>query len=415
MNVFVQSWNVLIRSKILIFLSSKARWISFCFVLVISGCSSSTQPTKTTEIKVSNSINYSLFDIQDIAVTSEEQIFSLSPAQQNEFLIAYNKSLLQGILPHKAVELFLINRMSDFTYYGETYNAEQAMRLKKGNCMSLAILTTALLKLVDLEFEYREVNTMPVFTKKNNLILTSSHVQTIIYQPGFVPEHNIIYISRPRVIIDYFPVDTNIKGRKFSYQSFIGMYYRNIASDALVDGDLNRSFAYAIKAHQMDPDSTRIVNLLAVLHRRKSDVIAAEKLYKDGLESDENNISLLSNFIVLLESLHRYNDADEISGRLSHLNDLSPYNWLEQAYIEQDKNNYNNAIKYYQKVLALAPYVNEAYMGLYTIYSIQGHELRARDMLKQALEWTYEITERKLYKYKLYSLENSIPYNHTAN
>ena len=50
-------------------------------------------------------------------------------------------------------------------------------------------------------------------------------------------------------------------------------------------------------------------------------------------------------------------------------------------------------------------------MGLYKIYTEQGKMNLAQNMLKQALEWTYEVKERKLYKYKLYNLENTIAYN----
>ena len=59
---------------------------------------------------------------------------------------------------------------------------------------------------------------------------------------------------------------------------------------------------------------------------------------------------------------------------------------------------------YYQRALKRAPYLNQAYLGLYHIYREKGYYAQAKGMLKKALEWTYEIKQREQYKHKLYSL-----------
>ena len=51
-------------------------------------------------------------------------------------------------------------------------------------------------------------------------------------------------------------------------------------------------------------------------------------------------------------------------------------------------------------------------MGLYKIYVKQNKLKKAQTMLVKALEWTYELDERKLYKYKLYNIEHNIAANH---
>jgi len=47
-------------------------------------------------------------------------------------------------------------------------------------------------------------------------------------------------------------------------------------------------------------------------------------------------------------------------------------------------------------------------MGLYRIYAEQQKLDEAQAMLIKALEWTYELDERKLYKHKLYSIQQNI-------
>ncbi len=104
--------------------------------------------------------------------------------------------------------------------------------------MSLAVLTTAYAKLLGLEFSYRKVNTLPIYEKKNNLILSSSHVQTIIYDDEFVVEKGAFYFSRPEVVIDYFPDPNNRVSEYFAEPEFNSMYYRNLAADALIKNEL---------------------------------------------------------------------------------------------------------------------------------------------------------------------------------
>jgi len=276
-------------------------------------------------------INKALFSAEITKVISLENIFSLSPKQREEFIAYHDKQLTRGIKSHRALSTFLQNRLSSFTYYGETLVAEKAMRLNKGNCMSLAILTTALAKVIGLEVSYREVNSLPIFEKHNNLILSASHVQTIIYDADFIPDEIMYYLSRPGIVIDYFPNSSNRVSKIVSTNEFESMYYTNIAATSLVDGDVNKAFSYADKAYSLAPQSKEVINLLAVLHRRAGDDVTAEQYYQLALAEIYTDITLLSNYAVLLKSNNREDEAQQVIDRLEELDDPNPYHWLEQA------------------------------------------------------------------------------------
>lgn len=385
----------------------KISLLSLMSLLVTSCANTEITPQQSQAITIP--LNNDLFDIREIKLISQEEIFKLSPEQQQAILAYLENKIATGMPAHQAVRAYLQNRLSNFTYYGATYTAEKALALNKGNCMSLAILTTAVAKLANVDFEYREVSTLPVFKKQNNLLLSSSHVQTLLFDPTFVPKEDVIYFSRPAVVVDYFPESSNHSGRYFSLEPFLAMFYKNIASDALVANQLELAFANAAKAYELDPSNVRIANMMAVIHRRMGDDLSAEKIYQTALKIDENNIALISNYMVLLESQGRIEQAQLLSGKLDNLDDPNPYSWLEQAYIAQKQGEHRRAIHYYNKVLDIAPYVHQAYQGLAQVYRKQGKIILARNMLKNALEWTYELTDRKAYKYKLYHLESRLP------
>jgi len=383
------------------------------FTFVISACSSisTSQHAKTENQPLKLPINYNLFPAAKEEPLDEQDLFFLTLEQQKEFTLLFNNKIAEGYKPHKALSQVLSEKLANFTYYGETYDATTAMRLNKGNCMSLAILTTAYAKLIGLDFSYRKVSTLPVYTQKNDIILSSSHVQTLIYDPEFVTDDNYIYFSTPAVVIDYFPSKNNRKGKKFSYETFLAMYYKNIAADALANQNLQKSFRYANTAYKLDSENVATINLLAVIHRRAGDIETAEAIYKAGLKKEDISIYLLSNYIMLLKAQQRMEEVDILQNELNKLDDPNPYQWLGEAYAAQKVGNTKQAEIYFRKALKNAPYLNQAYMGLYKIYAEQQKLNKAQAMLIKALEWTYELDERKLYKYKLYNIKENIALN----
>ena len=376
-------------------------------LFTVSACSSTksvNNSSKTSAQLAILSLNEQLFADVLIPETNQENPFKLTESQQKIILSAVSKKQQQGFKLHKALYDVLQNGLTNFTYYGETYNAETAMRLNKGNCMSLAILTTAYAKLLGLDFSYREVNTLPVFKKQNNLIISSSHVQTIIYEAELTIKPSSSLLGKSGLVIDYFPSKDNRGGKYFNENSFISMYYKNLAGDALVDKDLIKAFRLAKKSYQYDKNNVEAINTLAIIHRRAGDIKGAEAIYQAGLSIDQKNLRLVSNYIMLLKKQNRMKEAKKYQQQLDKLDDPNPFHWLEEAYIAEKNNEINKATRYYLKALNRAPYLHQAYQGLYHIYRDKGHYAKAKSMLKKALEWTYEREQRKQYKYKLYSL-----------
>jgi len=385
-----------------------------CYIFlinIISGCSVNNSQNIATNKTVNFSqlvLNKTNFNRSTINVVNEQELFHLSKNQRKEFLDYFQKKNADNIPSHRIVADFINDKLSNFTYYGKTFIAKEAMAKNKGNCMSLAIYTTAIAKLVNLEVTYREVNTLPVFEKHNNLLLSSTHVQTILIDPTFIPEKNMVYFYKPSIVIDYFPTSTNHVGTPLNYKQFVAMYYQNIAADALVANNLNKAFAYAEQGFEFDPYSSKLLNTLAVTYRRKGDLITAQKLYDEGLKSNSKKLSLVNNYIFLSKKQNNEKKVAELTKTLENLNDPNPYTWLEQAYIAKKNQQYSKAIRYFMRTLDTAPYVHQAYIGLYQVYLAKHQPRKAQKMLKKALEWTHEFEQRKMYKMKLFQLSASI-------
>ena len=108
----------------------------------------------------------------------------------------------------------------------------------RGNCLSLAIVTKALASLVDIKISYKLVETDPVYQKEDNLIISSQHVRTQLFNTFKKP--GALFPSS--LTIDYFP-DTNSRVlRTVDENEFFAMYYRNIAAQAMISNDLNTAY-----------------------------------------------------------------------------------------------------------------------------------------------------------------------------
>lgn len=382
----------------------KFNWILVAIAWGALGCSS-----VNTELgeKASVSLNTNLFS-PVTSVISEQELYSLTEQQQQEFLRFYQLLSLKGYLPHEAVERFLQSNLGNFTYYGKTYRASKAMSGNSGNCMSLAILTTAFSRLVGVEMDYRKMHSLPMYEKHGNVILSSSHVQSRLYDPSFILEENHIYFNRPAIVIDYFPQEGNIRSKTVDSNQFLAMFYVNKAAEFYIESDFNSAFAYAQKAYQLDDASASAMNLLALLHKKKGDEVTAERLYLAAMESTDINISVLDNYVNLLKKQSRFDKAKEIKQRIENIYDPNPYHWLEKAQLARYQNELKDSVRFYRKAIKLAPYVKQAYLELHEVYLLQGKKSLAITTLQQSLPWLHEPKQKRQYKKKLYQLSAAI-------
>ena len=382
----------------------RCKWF-FIFTLTLClGCSSVKD---NKEQQVSVSLNSHLFSPNNI-VLSENDIFALSEQQQQFFLKFYQQKVAQGYLPHEGVKLFLESSLDEFTYYGQTYTASEAMLNNSGNCMSLAILTTAFSRLVGVEMDYRKMNSLPVYEKHGNVLLSSSHVQSLLYDPSFIAEENTYYIYRPAIVIDYFPQDSNMRSKTVNSNEFLAMYYVNKAAEFYIKEEFDKAFAYAKHAYILDINNVSSINLLALLHKKKGDIESAERLYLAAMTSKSVNISVLDNYVTLLKQQGSLKDAKEVKSQIENIYDPNPYHWLEKAQLANYNKDYSDAERYYRKVIKLAPYVKQAYLELHEIYLVQGKVQYAISILEASLPWVHEPEQKQKYKKQLYQLSAAI-------
>ena len=167
---------------------------------------------------------------------------------------------------------------------------------RQGNCLSLAILTTAVARLANVEVGYQLMDMRPVYSKQGQTIFTAQHVRSILYDPDYVSRTDSIVFMRPLIIIDYFPSNRSSIKAMVSEEDFVSMYFRNKAADAIADRDYKKAFWLTNESLAFSPNNSHAINMLAVIYENMGFSQDAEKLYQYGLKYSDEELELLSNY-----------------------------------------------------------------------------------------------------------------------
>jgi len=341
------------------------------------------------------------------SIISTAAVHELSEDQRLEFRRFLDNPDRQEELTHRRVFAYLEAITSNFSYVGETYTASEALENSAGNCLALAILTTALARQADIEVGYQLTDSFPVFESTGSLIKRGLHVRTILYDPTWVATEGILVFSRPGIRIDYFPSDSDRFISNTTESEYFAMYYRNIAVNAIEDKDLPKAYWLLLESLELSPNNPDSLNMLAIIYDRAGDTRKSEEIYKFGIQNSTRQVALLRNYGMFLRRQLRHAEADIVERRLAELDDPNPFDWIiagQEAYKDGD---FRRAIRFFKKSTELAPYLHEGHFGLAKTYFRIGNLKVAEQELVQALNYANRASTRALYEAKLAALSDN--------
>ncbi len=367
--------------------------------LMLVSCAS----VRTYNVTSNDSIN-DLFVDQlmqpKIPTEPELNVFSLSPEQKDAFKRALRSPKNRTKLDIEIIYQFLQERLQHFNFYTRTLTAEQALSQNAGNCLSLAMLTHALAKTTAQVGVYYELaRTPPVFQRDNGYVLSSQHIQTVIYEKNV--NHTNFFSSKPHKLkIDYFSTAGSRTLRRVSEESFKAMYYSNVAAEALIQNQYKMAYWNLRKALELDPKSPVALNLLAVLYQNQALDQYAERVFIYGLSLTDNQLELLSNYHRYLLDKNRQEEADYVAEVINDYNEPDPFRWVDMADQALSDGRYRLAINYFKKAQQQAPYLHQPLAGLAKAYFHLGHIDQALNAIQSALENTHNNNIAALYQAK---------------
>lgn len=375
--------------------------------ILLSGCllfltACSTLPEQQSISHIGPLPDTGQFGPRPTDIPTSEQLHRLTNEQEAKFLEYFQRRSRRGTNANRIIADYLTSSTEGFNYEGDTFDASHTLAFNTGNCMSLAILTTALAQLADVRIGYQLIDDVPVYEFEGQLVKKGVHIRTILYKPVDPAEDSKVFRQFSSGIkVDYFPTKRQRFIANVSEADYLSMYYQNMAVEAIDLNDLNRAYWFAMEALDLTPLESSVLNLLAVTNRRAGNHDVAEQLYLYGIEHAENKLTLLKNYRELLVESGRLEEAEKIGNRLLNMGDDSPMNWYLLGRSAYESGSYDEAIRYFRRALDLAPYLHEAHLGIAQASYLTGRLASSERAFEDAINTAQRVSTKKLYEAKL--------------
>lgn len=337
-------------------------------------------------------------------VPAADSIYQLSEQQARDFDAWFEHPRQRATPPFRRVADYLERSTRNFSYRGDTFMAGEALSRQAGNCLSLAILTTALAQRAGVPVRHQLMVDAPVFEIHDSIVQKGVHVRTRLIDAEWLREDDIQLLRRPGLLIDYFPTGREHFIGNLTLEEFTARFYRNIAADALADGELGRAYWFSVAALEQAPGDAESFNTLAVTYRRAGMWALAERTYRNGIPLADNKLSLLKNLHMLLVAQGREAEAAEVEQQLSKMRDPSPARWFLLARTAVEADDIKAAIDYLETAVELAPHMHELQAELAKAYYLDGQRRQARKAFARAIDQALQPEDRLRYEGKLSAL-----------
>ncbi len=363
----------------------------------LGGCAVEPVPPPRTDVFVD-----AAFKPPGVRIDPQEAL-KLSPAMQRfaESEMA-SEIRLKGVRDGLIDALYTKGRLQ-LDYDSEiTRTAAEAFEAKRGNCMSLVLMTAAFAQHLNLPVRFNNVYLEESWTRANNIFFVAGHVNISLARPMTTGSH-VTWGDPELMTIDFVPPEQMSKQRSrvIDESTIVAMFANNRAAEALMAGHLDDAYWWARAAIMTDARWLAAYNTLAVLYRRKGLGHEAEAALRLVLEREPLNTQALSNIVLVLADAGRRDEAQAYASQLAQIQPVPPYKFFDDGMAAMKAGEYAQARQLFRKEVARAAYVPEFHFWLGLANYAQGDLNGARGELAKAMENSATVKDRQLYGAKL--------------
>jgi len=353
-------------------------WGSLCFVL--SGCAS---PPATTTAPWSAPWRDEVFAYDPALVkVHADTLFRLDEGLAAQL----REPRLKNLRRPQRVEALLVflfgaeRRAFDYAP-GHSTTAAETWRLKRGDCLSLTVLTYAVAKELELEAAMQEVDIPSIHDRHGNFDFVNQHVNVVITN-GWktVIDRGV---AEPRdVIVDFEPaIGSFRKGFPLSEKSILARYYNNIAVESMAGRDERTAYAYFRAALEADPGYPAALANLAILYHARGLDAEAETFLRQALKLDRVPYVRRYWKARALLAQGRAAEAAQYAKQLQQVKENDPYYWIDRGLEMLATNQDRQAVRALEHAEELTTGFVEVHRYLAIAYLRTGDKARADQQL----------------------------------
>jgi tetratricopeptide (TPR) repeat protein len=297
----------------------------------------------------------------------EHAVQGLSPRQQLSYLL----DLLYG------------TKRERFQYAaGHTTGAAETWQRKRGDCLSLAILTYAAAHELRISALMQEVDVPVLYDRRGDLDFVNRHVNVRFSRPQRVLDQG--WAEPHDVVVDFEPEYNSRKvGRTLDEPGILARYYNNVATEYLAEGRKGPAYTFFKAAILADPRYAASYINLAVLYRGAAIDRDAELLLRQAVDlSDRTEVILPLNALhALMVAQGRDAEAQHYAQLLKAARDDDPYYWIGLGLQQLKVREYSAAIDSFERAQEMVNGFPELHQYLAVVYWRAGKTRSANEQL----------------------------------
>jgi tetratricopeptide (TPR) repeat protein len=284
-----------------------------------------------------------------------------------------------------------------------TRTAAEAFEAKRGNCMSLVLMTAAFARHLNLPVRFNSVYLEESWTRFNGIFFVAGHVNISLARPLAASSRATVWGDPELLTIDFLPPDQvrRNRSRAIDETTILAMFLNNRAAEALTLGQVDDAYWWAREAILTDSRWLAAYNTLAVLYRRKGLYDNAESTLRLVLEREPLNTQAMSNLVLVLTDTGRRAEAQAYANQLAQIQPVPPYKFFDEGVAAMQAGEYAAARQLFRKEVARAAYVPEFHFWLALASYGLGDVSTARGEIAKALENSATARDREMYGAKL--------------
>jgi len=290
-----------------------------------------------------------------------------------------------------------------------TRNAREAFAARKGNCLSLVIMTAAFAKEMGLPVRFQNVFTDETWSRNGSFYLSIGHVNVVIGGTHVEPGYGHYDIDA--MIVDFLPpADVrSLRSWVIDESTIVAMYMNNRAVEAVMAGNVDDAYWWAREAVRNDPHFLGAANTLGVVYRAHGNLAEAERALDYVLALEPDNTTALANLVTLQKQRGDVAKAQQTAARLARIEPTPPFAYFERGIAAMKAGDYRLARDMFTREVDRAAYYHEFRFWLALAYLGLGQTDQARANMTIAIENSPTNGDRELYAAKLARMRAGIP------
>lgn len=377
-------------------------WILSLLVL-LSGCAHLGQDASSAS-RVAVLFNDAAF-APPAAPIDTDGLFTLSPEMRRHLNSAQFKSLTRTHGPvHGLLHALYDPRDLQLDYDAtRTGTAAETYAARKGNCLSLVIMTAAFARAMHMNVRFQEVPLEDTWSRERGFYLVSSHVNLSLAPNRLATSND----SAAALTVDFVQLPPNADQRvhPLDEDGIVARYMNNRAAEEMVQGRAAEAYWWARGALLKKPSLTAAYNTLAVIYQRNGQPRLAEQVYRAALAYEPDSLIMLQNLVPVLSANGKADEAAALAQRIARLNPEPPYYYFDQGMAAYRAGDYAQARTQFAREVARAPYNDEFHFWLGVANFQLGEIDTAKKQLALARDNSLRSDTRARYSAKLAHLQ----------